>query len=155
MTIHSIVIIAEEELTPDLIEEIEPLAVANWTETGFTADAPLDINWAGYLTAQEVGILSLITARKNGDLIGYGAYIIQSHMHCASIMQAVQTVLFVAPEYRRGAVGYRMIAESDKILAARGATIIMRQVSDKVDYSKLLYRLSYGETERTFLRRMN
>ena len=148
-------VIEQEFLTPDLIDEITPLAVANWTETGFTADAPLDINWQAYFSCQLAGALCLITARIDGDLVGYGAYIITPHMHCASIMQAVQTVLFVAPEYRRGAVGYRMIAESDKILAARGATVIMRQVSDKVDYSKLLYRLSYGETERTFLRRMN
>ena len=147
-------VIVEEELTVHLIEEIEPLAAANWSETGFDETAPLDINWSAYMAMQMAGVLSLVTARIDEGLVGYGAYILQPHIHCG-LVHAIQTVLFVDPGYRMGPVGYRLIAESDKILAARGATIIMRQVSSKVDYSKLLYRLSYGEIERTFLRRMN
>ncbi|MGH2517811.1 MAG: hypothetical protein ACRDHP_19365, partial [Ktedonobacterales bacterium] len=65
------VVLATEELTPVLANEMTPLLRSHYDEIAFYKDIPLDPDWDGYLRIQATGSLRVFTARAGDALIGY------------------------------------------------------------------------------------
>lgn len=142
----------QRERVRDAWPELYPLLVQNNNETGSFDERHFAPCKEHYSLWNDKGRLELLTARKDGELIGYGSYFITAHIHYPGVVVGLQDALFVKPEHR-GMTGFKFLKWSEDALKEAGAQCIIRQVLPKPDYSKTLERLGYEPVHLTYMRR--
>lgn len=131
--------------------EMLPILVAHWREIALNhADVPLDIDEKRYADLDESGSLHIVTARKDGALIGYHVAIVSAHLHYASTLHGFTDVYFIGPEYRAGRTGLRLFQAVERELRARGVRKLMTGTKVHLDQGRLFEHLGYSFTERLF-----
>jgi len=142
---------AEEKLAT-CIEEAEPLLRAHWDELARNKDrVPLAPDLAGYFQAEERGRLLIVTARRNGELVGYSVWFYGPHPHYHTTIFAENDVLWLAPECRNGRAGLRLIEASHAALKAHGVTIPhWREKNAHPALGRLLKHLGYVPIETIY-----
>ena len=99
----------DTELYSSCIEEIKPLFYKHWLEiAGHQDTVKLDPDFDRYQSIEEMGSLRIFTVRDDGKLIGYFISFIMPHIHYRNTVYALNDILYLAPEYRGGTIGYRM-----------------------------------------------
>lgn len=144
-----------EILSVELIEEAHSLMQLHRDELCLHDDFELDPDWELYFSLSVVGKLVICTARKDGDLIGYAAYAIHQNPHYRKIKQAIQDVLFLHPSKRGHMAGYRLIQFADSHLAHLGVQLVSHHVKLKHDFSPMLERLGYSQSEKIYEKRLD
>ncbi len=97
---------------------LEDLLIGHFLEVESDTDTiPLDIDWPKYLHLERVGIFRSLCAVKAGRLVGYNSFYIQMAMHHRQSLWAVNDVLYLDPDERKGLVGARLIKTAEKALA--------------------------------------
>ena len=145
-----------QEEDPRLImDEAMPLFYEHWREISHYLDIALEPDREIYAKAAEMGMLKVFTAREDGVLIGYAAYMVRANIHYKSSIQAQQDVLFVTKEKRRGTVGMRLIAYADKCLAKMGVQVVVQHVKVAHNFGPLLERLGYEHVEHIYTKRLD
>lgn len=138
----------------------EDLLFLNWEELEHHKDvSPLDVNWPAYLAYEKAGHYKLGLLRLDGELIGYSGFFVQPPLHHRSTLWAVNDMVYLAPEHRRGLTGAYLIREAERLLKAMGARVIMYGAKpdhnldskrDRDSVSLLLQKLGYGAFEHTW-----
>lgn len=115
-----------EPLTHDLIGEMQHLLKLHYQELS-RKRRPLEPAYWVYLQLQDMGKLVMVTVRNDSNvLVGYHIMVLQSNMHYDSF-DALSDVLFLAPEYRDGVTGGRLIVASREAVTDAGAdTLVWR-----------------------------
>jgi len=132
----------------DVRSEIEKYEQAHFDETMETEQGfPCEPWWDAYLEAEAGGRLHLLTARAGGELVGYHVSFLAPHMHSKSCFCAYVDRYYLAPEWRRGTNGIRLLKEAEKSLAELGIGKIYSGTSAKKDNSRLLEFLGYGMSD--------
>jgi hypothetical protein len=141
-------IVAAERVS-DVQSEIQPLLEEHYKELTLNKDmVSLEVDWAKYKKLEEMNMLSVLTIRINGVLIGYSVFFVQSHIHYKSLKTASNDVLFLKKEYRSGSrAGLMLIKNSEKHLASLGVQKIIWHIKLSNDWSKILIRLGYVTEE--------
>lgn len=137
-----------------ILPELKPLLQLHWEEVAFYKDIPLDPDYDTYIAVENIGKLRVFTVREQGELIGYAIFFI-GHMHYKSTPIATQDVIFLHPDHRgRGA---RLILYCDFQLASEGIQVVMHhtKMAPGLDFSPILKRLGYEETDRVLARRLD
>lgn len=135
----------------DLQAEMMPLLVKHWHEVALNhAAVPLDIDQAGYKRHDESGALHIVTARRDGMLIGYHVAIISPHLHYASTLHGLTDVYYIAPEFRHGVTGMRLFQRVEKELKARGVKKLYTATKLHLDQGKLFEHMGYTPIERVY-----
>lgn len=135
----------------DLRAEMLPMLVRHWREVALNhADVPLDIDEKRYAELDEGGALHIVTARRNGLLIGYHVAIVSTHLHYASTLHGITDVYYIAPECRHGVTGMRLFQFVEKDLKARGVRKLFTATKLHLDQGTLFERLGYKPTERLY-----
>lgn len=142
------------ESVGDVWGEATALMERNEAETGPMEGEEFAPDKDNYLILEKTDMLRLFTVRKDGRLIGYAMFIVTPHSHYTKMMWAIQDVIYVDEAYRFGRLTMRFIDYQDALLREGGVDVVLRQVSVKVDYSKMLERMGYTEKERGFTRRL-
>ena len=160
---------AVEPFTGALFAEMRPLLERHWQEVAHYLDIPLEVNAGAYLAIAANGGLRVFTMRANGVpadhdpdawrdrvLVGYAVYFVRPNPHYASSLQAVQDVLFVAPEFR-GRTGAKLIAFADRQLAAEGVQAVYHHVKARADlnFGPLLERMGYELVDLIYAKRLD
>lgn len=101
----------------------------------------LDPDWPAYERAEQAGKLWVMTARREGAIVGYIIMILSYDMHYRKMFRATEDVHFLIPEYRRGLLGYRMLALTKKEMVAKGCKTITFRTKADADHGKLFERL--------------
>lgn len=133
--------------------EIQQLLNDHWREVALNHDdIPLDPDEERYFALCDSGALHLLTARSDGELVGYHISIISGHLHYRSTPHAFVDVYFLKKPYRRGMTGVRLIKEAEKSLKALGAKKIFTgtKLHDDLDRSKVFERLGYKLIEHMY-----
>ena len=131
--------------------EIDACLRVHWLEIALDHDAvPLDKDEAGYRALANAGQLSIVTARRGGELVGYHASIVRPHLHYRSTLHAHVDVYWLRPDCRRGLVGYRLLQAAERALKARGVRKVFTGTKLHKDRGVLFERLGYRETERLY-----
>lgn len=139
------------ERVAEVIEEIKPLLEAHWGEIALYRDRfPLRPDYGKYLHLDSVGMALVATVRAGGVLIGYAVYFIMPHLHYQDCRIAMNDILYIKPEHRRGRVGIRLLGFAEDRLRQAGVDRILQHVKTQHDFGRLLERIGYEETERTF-----
>jgi GNAT superfamily N-acetyltransferase len=149
------VMYARESLAEVRAANVEALLERHWREIAHYQDIPLNVNWAVYEGLEAAGALRTYTARAHGTLLGYAAYIVGRSPHYSGSIEAVEDVIYVAPEYRRGRVGYQLIAYADEQLAADGVQTVYHHTKVAHNFGPLLERQGYELIEVKYGKRLD
>lgn len=140
------------ESVADVAAEIQPLLEAHWREIAHYQDIALKPDWDFYRQAKTVRVY---TARADGTLIGYGVFFVSHNKHYMGSLQAVQDILFVAPEYRGRTVGPRLIRFCEDMLREEGAQCVYHHVKVAHDFGPLLRAMGYEEVDTIWAKRLD
>ena len=135
-------------------DDIEPLIMDHWNDSGIFDDVVPDIDWDTYLIIEERGMFKTFSARHNGNLVGYQGYTIMPHHHYKKMMVASQTVIFILKEYRKGFVGSKFIDFAEILLSKSGVDMILQHTKDRKDLSVLFKRKGYEIMDHVYIKRL-
>lgn len=138
----------KRERAKDIIDDIKPLIIRNWQETGFYKDIPLDPDFERYVNTDDSGFLRIFTARNgDGELCGYAIFFVVPHLQFRSSLQASQDVIYLDPECR-GIAGVNFIRWCEDELRKEGVQLLMQHISCKTEKTLDLFKnLGYEEVE--------
>lgn len=146
-------VFARERLFPDLLGEMRTLLERHWNEVAVKEiSGPLDINEDAYRALDAGGHLILVTAREEGKLTGYAAYILAPNLHYRSRAVAEADVFYLAPEYRKGLAGLRLLQAAERECVKAGARVIQNKVKVAHDCGRLFERLGYTLAEKLYVK---
>lgn len=95
-------------------------------------------------------MLSVATARLDGELVGYQVYIITPHLHYKSSITAMSDILYLAPEHRLGRLGLKLMQHAESELKARNVQRVIQNVKLSNDWGRILERMGYKPFERIY-----
>lgn len=132
--------------------EITQLCVRHWEEIALNKDCiPLAPDWDRYQLLANAGMIESAVARdEGGRLVGYQVYIVMPHMHYKTSLTAMSDILFLAPEYRKGMTGIRLMKRAEDRLIERGVQRVIQNVKLHSDWGLILERMKYKPFERLY-----
>lgn len=105
------------ELFHDCVDEIATLVNTHFEEAGLDREAvPLDVDWERYIALSNAGEVLTVTARINGQMVGYFIALITPNLHYKSSTIALTDSFFILKEYREGMTGVRLFKYTIKVL---------------------------------------
>jgi GNAT superfamily N-acetyltransferase len=144
----------------DQVREATALVERNHREIDFDKDLQeLDPNWPHYYALSEAGLLIVLGAYADRELVGYSIdALVESHPHYRGICVGQGDVIYVAPEHREGGVGVRMIQMADQMISEWARSIgkrCMRMLHSKsteagLALAGLLPKLGYVSLETVY-----
>ena len=141
--------------------ELTPLFKANWRELAlYKDDIPLDPDWDRYFLSDVGGLLRILTARANGELVGYIFNFLSPLLHYVSTITATVDIFWLHPDFRHGWTPVRMFRENMEGLKEQGAKV--HTINFKLHFKnargrgvgKLLSRLGYKPIEIVMQKRL-
>ncbi len=139
---------------------LDDMLVLNWEEIEGHKDAsPFDPDWAGYRDLERRGVLKLGGLLLGGALIGYNIFHLHKPLHHRGTLWAVNDLVYLDPEHRRGRTGVFLITEAERRLKDLGARVILygakedRNLSPKRDRDSvglLLEKMGYRSFDRSW-----
>ena len=154
-------IIYSREPAHTLWDEILPLLQLHYQEIATYQDIPLDPDVERYNAMEAAGALRCFTARI-GDglrvppLIGYSVVITAGNLHYRSSGIAMQDVLFVHPEHRRGPAGSGLLDYTETALRQEGLQVIYQhQKTAHPALGIILGRRGYDHVENIWAKRLD
>ncbi len=135
----------------DVIEEIKPLLHNHWLEIARHRETiPLNPNYEKYVELEKVGALHIATLRDDGKLKGYCISFIQPHLHYMDCLMALNDILFIDKEYRRGTNAIRLIKFTEQALKEVG--VMKSHITMKIahDFGPVLERMGYTAIEKVY-----
>ena len=125
--------------------EFDALIVDHYKEIGLQQDKiPLAPMWTDYEQLERKQSFLLMCVRKEGALVGYAAWFLKMHMHYGRTLVAMNDVIYLKPECRRGRVGIKLIEESEYLLKVLGVDKIFWHIKVSHDWSAILKRKGYA-----------
>jgi GNAT superfamily N-acetyltransferase len=106
-------VIMTESFT-DIYSDLLPLFRSHWLELGpFRDRMPLAPNVPIYSFLERAGELVVLTARRQGELVGYLIAKTGPGLHYATTIQAITDIPYVHPSVRGRGIGYRLFAAAE------------------------------------------
>jgi GNAT superfamily N-acetyltransferase len=146
--------VREEDLT-SLWDEAMPLFEAHWREIAHYQDIVLDIDREAYAALERADVIRMWTARAAGRLVGYVIFFVRPNMHYRASKQALQDVLFLLPEYRRGPAGLTLIRVAETRLRDEGVQVVYHHAKRTNRVGELLGRLGYELVDEIWAKRLD
>lgn len=140
--------------------EIAPLLpklfCAHHAEVDFeNHDIPLNPDWEQYNKLEVAGALHILTARHNGELVGYFFALVWPSLHFAQEISAVSDIFYLDPAYRPGGNGIKLLKEAEKMVKALGATRCYLVTKAATGATMVVRRLGYKKVEHVFFKALN
>jgi len=132
-------------------DEALPLMLVNHAETGALAGCEFDPDREKFEKLDELGMIRVFTARIDGGLVGYAAFIIGPHLHYRDTVWAIQDVVFLVPAHR-GRAAIRFLRWQDDELACAGVDLVYRHVTVRNAWGRTLIRMGYHAEAQRFVR---
>ncbi len=141
----------QEEIFEDIIEEIKPIIITHWKEIEINKDnIKLDCDWDRYIQLDELGMLSTVSVRSDGVLIGYITTFIIEHLHYKTHTFADVDAMYIALEYRGTGIGRELCNYAEDICKDKGVSIIMQHVKLTHNFGSLLEGIGYTKVEEMY-----
>lgn len=132
------------------IKELQSLAEREYDEVGQKDLARLNIDWTRYCELDATGKLATFVAKREGVIVGYAVFIVQTHIHYRDALVAANSAVYAAPEVRAGRVVLKLLRYAELGLQAQGVQKIYYHVKRSKDFGRLLDHLGYDDVERLY-----
>ncbi len=117
---------AFEPLDKVRADGVEDILLRHWEEVALNKDqVPLAIDWTQYYALERAGILKSVVMRQGGRLIGYDAFFVQPTLHYRTSLWALNDILYLVPEHRRGRAGVLLIDAAEHLLRDLGVQKVL------------------------------
>lgn len=147
---------SRELYSPELLDEMWPLWKSHDAEVPGIGKMPLDPDLTVYERMAEAGMLRIFTVRDEmGRLHGYQVMMVSAHPHSRNSLQAVQDILYICPEARKGLLGYQFVRWCADRLKDEGVKVVYQYISANNNFSPLMKRAGYKLTDLAFARVLN
>ncbi len=135
--------------------EAEPLTRPHWTEIAKNKRLlTLNPDLEKYERLDAGGHLLLVTARADGDLVGYFLWVIIAHPHYRHVLAAEEDLHFLSPEYRSGGrygrdrgYGFELLKAARDAALARGARLLAMREKVGHEHPALMEALGFVPTD--------
>lgn len=132
------------------IGELQGLATREYDEVGQKDLDHLNIDWKRYCELDATGKLATFIAKRDGVIVGYAAFVVQTHIHYCDALVAANSAVYVVPEARVGRVALKLLRYAEIGLKTQGVKKIYYHVKRTKDFGRLLEHLGYQDSERLF-----
>jgi len=112
----------------------------------------LDPDWDEYERMEKLGRVWILAARHKGRLVGYVVMLITKSLHYRSLTVALEDIHYLAPEYRKGLTGYKMLAIADREMKKAGIKKCVFRTKMFKNHGKLFERLGYEPEDEVWSR---
>ena len=132
-------------------EEMQPLLEEHWELVALNKDViKLNPDWEKYLDYYNQGLLHIFTARKKDKLIGYCVLVISQSLHYKDHLFANNDVVFVLPECRQDATGYKLIKYAEEYCKDHNVSLLNINTKVHVPFDSLMESMDYTLIERIY-----
>lgn len=140
--------ITKERVTPELVADMIPLFKKHHDEVG--QGEPFDPDYIAFFMADQVGTLSVFVLRAAEDIIGYALFFVRKSLFAKQVIQAFCQAIFVSLEHR-ARMGFEFVRRVVEEVM-RSADQVRMSVRPERDFSTLLRRMGFTETETVYTR---
>lgn len=135
----------------ECLDEIKPLLTTHYEEVAmYQNNIDLNPNYDKYLELEKADMLSVITVRDDGTLVGYFISFLLPHIHYQDHIFAVNDILFIDKDYRRAEVGLGMFQFAEEVLKDLGVSVMSIHMKTAIPFDSLCEGLSYDYAERSY-----
>jgi hypothetical protein len=146
---------AREPYSEKLIAEMKPLWEAHHEEIP-QLGLPLDPDLALYKSMADKNMLRIFTVRlgdgEDSLLVGYQVFGVMRHPHRRYSFEAIQQLLYLEPECRKGWTAIRFLRYCWHALEVEGVRVIHHQIDARHDFGHLFERAGFVLTDLTYAR---
>lgn len=139
------------ETTVDEILAHCELLAAHWEEIALNKQVmKLSPDADKYRTMDSQGMLLMLGAYVDGELVGYSVNFLMHHLHYAELRVCSNDLLFIVKEHRQGKLGVQLIKRTEEEAKARGAQMVLWHAKPGTALEALMPRLGYGVQDIIF-----
>jgi len=139
------------ECLPSIKQDILPLIEEHWELVALNKGAiKLNPDWKQYAALDASGILKIFTARDNGVLVGYFILVVNNSLHYKDHIFAVCDIIFVTPEARKGATGYKLLKYAENWCIENNVSLLNINTKVHLPFDKLLVKTGFNFIERIY-----
>lgn len=141
----------QQEFFGKIRTEIGLLITKHWEEIALNKDTiKLNPDWEAYKQLEDSGILKIFTARDNDLLVGYFVVLVRNHIHYKDHLFAVNDILYLSPEYRKGRVGLSLIKFTENCLKEDNVSVLVVNTKCHKPFDSLLEYLGFTHIENIY-----
>lgn len=141
----------QEEKFSDVIEELKPVLPLHYEELAMNKKYfTLDPDYNLYFLLEKNGTLNVVTARKDGEIVGYFWTFMRPHHHYKQNFVAEVDIYYVHPDHRGNGVGYNLFKFHEETMKKYGVMQIANVCKMHQDHTPLFESLGYNQVERVF-----
>jgi len=139
----------QEETNKEVFFECLRLGEQHYNEVeSKSTSVPYKLNYKMADAFIEAGLVRVVTARKNGELVGYFGVVVVEDFFTSKV-SAKELGIFVKPEHRKSSCFYRMMKKIEKLLHEEGVESL--QIMFKVGHDTgLACKAGYEKTETVY-----
>lgn len=128
---------------------------AHWREIALNKQLmALSPDLDAYGALESSGKLFTLCAHEGGSLIGYSVNFIANHIHYSDLLVATNDALYIAPEYRRGGIGIKLIRQTEIAARELGARMMSWHAKENTALCALMARKGYGVQDIIFTKEL-
>lgn len=132
-------------------EELKPLLHEHWHLVAMYQDKiKLNPDWKEYARLDAAGVLRIFTARQDGKLVGYFVLVIQKSLHYSDHYFATNDVIFVKPDSRANATGYKLLKYAEDYCRDCGVSLLTINTKVSLPFDKLMTNNGFDYAERVY-----
>ena len=140
----------QEEKYSDCISELKLIYPAHYEELAVEKSIPLEPDYETYANIDKLGRITLITCRKDSELIGYIIFFVNTQMHYKSCIAAHEDIYYLKKEHRHGRIGIKLFQFAEEALKQKGVHRVIFGTKVYLDNSKLFEYLGYRFYEKLY-----
>jgi len=139
------------ECLSNVKEDIKPLLHKHWELVALNQGTiKLNPSWEEYARLDAAGILRIFTARDDGELVGYFVMMVSQSVHYKDHKFATNDVLFVLPDSRAGATGYKLIKFAEDHCRENDVSLLMINTKVHIPFDSLMVGMGFDLIERIY-----
>jgi hypothetical protein len=135
----------------DVKEEVKPLWLLHYDEVGQNKEKlklDPDIEKLDHLNS--LGKLHIVVGRREGQIVGYHASIIETLVHYKTVLVAMSDLYWLQKDCRNGTAALRLFQEVERSCKARGVKVLYDATKLYLDHGRLFEHLGYKPIERRY-----
>jgi GNAT superfamily N-acetyltransferase len=141
----------QQEFLATARPDAQKLLEDHWEEIALNkGKIALNPDWEAYEALESSGKLKIFTARDDDRLIGYFVVIVGINLHYKDHVFAVNDILYLSKEHRKGRTGLKLIKFAEKYLKEDGVSVLSINTKVHKPFDSLMEYMGFNLIERVY-----
>lgn len=131
--------------------DAQKLLKDHWEEIALNkSKIALNPDWDAYEDLEQAGKLKVFTARTDDKMIGYFVVIVGVNLHYKDHIFAVNDILYLDKDYRKGRTGLKLIKFAETCLKEDGVSVLNINTKVHKPFDSLMEYMGFNLIERVY-----